>query len=66
MSVNKNVSEKSNETKISSKKYIAVKSIKITCDKEFELIEGEEISKEISKPFIDSLRSSNLIKLIKE
>lgn len=62
----KNISKNSDNSKISLKKYVAIKSTKVTCNGDFELIEGQEIPKEISKPFIDSLLLSNLIKLIKE
>ena len=44
------------------KKYIAVKTMKILCNKKFELVEGQEIPKGIDKAFIPSLINSNLIK----
>ena len=47
------------------KKHIALKTAKILCNKEFQLIEGKEISKEINKAFLQSLIDSNLIKEIK-
>lgn len=50
---------------ISFEKYVALTTIKVTCNGIFELVEGQEIPKEISKPFIESLVSTNLIKLIK-
>lgn len=55
----------SNKKEISLKKYVALKTIKITANRVFNLIEGEEIPKEIDKNFIQSLISSKLIKLIK-
>lgn len=50
------------DTKKEEKKFIATKTIKVTCNKQFELIEGQEIPKGIDKAFINSLKNSNLIK----
>ena len=47
---------------IEVKKYVALKTTKVLCNKEFQLIEGEEIPKELNEAFIDSLINSNLIK----
>ena len=55
----------SKKTTILVMKYIALKTEKILCNKEFQLIEGKEISKEINKAFLQSLIDSNLIKEIK-
>ena len=44
------------------KTYIAKETLKVLCNKEFQLIKGEEVPKGISKPFIKSLINSNLIK----
>lgn len=44
------------------KKFIAIKTITILCNKKFELIEGKEIPNGIDESFIDSLKNSNLIK----
>ena len=50
------------ENEISSKKYVALKTIKITADAVFDLVEGQEIPKEINENLIKSLISSKLIK----
>jgi len=50
------------ESKQEVKKYVALKTTKILCNKEFKLIEGKEISDEIPEAFIESLINSNLIK----
>ena len=47
---------------VERKKYVALKSMKITCNSEFQLVEGKEIPQGIDKAFIQSLISSNLIK----
>lgn len=59
------VAKNSDENKISFKKYVAIKTIKITANADFDLVEGQEIPKEINEALIKSLVSSNLIKLIK-
>lgn len=48
--------------KIDSKKYIALSSCKIHCNKIFDLIEGKEIPKDLAKPFIQSLLTNKTIK----
>lgn len=45
-----------------SKKYISLVTAKVHCNKLFDLVEGEQIPKEISKPFIDSLITNKTIK----
>ena len=52
----------SESNKISFKKYVALKTIKITADAVFQLVEGQEIPKEMSNALIESLVASNLIK----
>ena len=51
-----------NVSKNEEKKYVALKTTKILCNKEFKLIEGEEIPTGINPAFINSLINSNLIK----
>ncbi len=45
------------------KKYIAIETKSIHCNKKFQLVKGEEIPKGIDKSFIESLINSNLIKI---
>ena len=44
------------------KKFVALKTTKITCNGVFDLIEGKEIPTGINKAFIQSLVNSKLIK----
>lgn len=50
------------EKKINSKKYIALSTCKVHCNKLFDLIEGEEIPKDLAQPFIQSLITNKTIK----
>lgn len=54
--------QKKPEKTATKKKYIALETVKITCNKDFDLVKGEEISKDIHKAFIESLINSKLIK----
>ncbi len=44
------------------KKYVALKTIKVTCNTVFNLEKGKEIPEGIDKAFIQSLINSNIIK----
>lgn len=55
-------SKKNPEKTVVKKKYIATKTIKITCNKEFQLVKDKEISKDIHKSFYESLINSKFIK----
>ena len=44
------------------KKYIALSTCKVHCNKLFDLIEGKEIPKDLAKPFIQSLLTNKTIK----
>lgn len=48
--------------KLKAKKYIAIATGKVHCNKIFDLIEGEEIPKDLTKPFIQSLLTNKTIK----
>jgi hypothetical protein len=50
------------KNKSDSKKYIALISTKVFCNKIYELVEGEEIPKDFPKPFIESLITNKTIK----
>lgn len=44
------------------KSYVALKTVKITCNKEFDLVQDTVIPKDIHKSFIESLINSKIIK----
>jgi hypothetical protein len=60
--VENNSTEKNSIENTNIKKFIALKTIKVLCNGEFQLELGQEIPKEISPSFINSLLNSNLIK----
>ena len=63
MSIEKESKKSETKKDISEKKiFIALKSVKITCNGVFELIKDEPIPEGIEEAFIESLINSNLIK----
>lgn len=62
INVKENVKKTSIKENKKVKKYKALKTIKVLCNTEFQLVEGEEIPEGIHEAFIDSLINSNIIK----
>ncbi len=58
--INKEIVKETN--KETNKKYIALKTCKVHCNGIFDLKEGQEIPKDIAKPFIQSLITNKTIK----
>lgn len=54
--------EEGYKKKLKAKKYIAIATCRVHCNKLFDLIEGEEIPKDLAKPFIQSLLTNKTIK----
>jgi len=61
-----NINDTPSQEKVKKIKYIATKTKKVYCNKYFDLVEGQEISKELPESFYKSLININLIKKIEE